>query len=67
MKCLNEKVIFRTKLFTIKDINLLSDSRKKVTYHILEKGGWSDLVCTQLKEFKPIYVIPDYSAKYTQI
>ncbi|MBI2315126.1 hypothetical protein HYU93_03690 [Candidatus Daviesbacteria bacterium] len=28
---------------------------------IKKVGGWTDLLRTQLKEFKPVYVIPDYS------
>lgn len=28
-------------------------------------GGWADVVCTQMKDFKPLYLIPDYSHKYT--
>lgn len=27
-------------------------------------GGWADLVCTQIKEFKPGYAVPNYSSKY---
>ena len=27
-------------------------------------GGWTNLLRTQLQEFKPLYMIPDYSSKY---
>lgn len=37
MKRLSEKEIFKTKVFTIKDIVLETTSGKKVTYQILEK------------------------------
>ena len=36
-KRLAEKEIFKTKLFTIKDITLQFGKNKKVTYQILEK------------------------------
>lgn len=29
-------------------------------YNDFLPGEWSDLLCTLLKEFKPIYEIPDY-------
>lgn len=38
IKRVGEKVIFRTKYFTIKDIDLISDEGKKLTYQIIEKG-----------------------------
>lgn len=37
-KRIGEKVIFKTKLFTIKDIDLEFSSGKKVTYQIIDKG-----------------------------
>lgn len=37
MKRVGERVIFKTKFFTIKDIDLVSKDGKKVTYQIIEK------------------------------
>lgn len=42
-KRINEKVIFKTKLFTIKDIDIEFD-QKKVTYQILEKNNTALIV-----------------------
>lgn len=44
MKRISEKEIFKTKLFTIKDINLLTDKGNQVTYQIIEKPDGSLIV-----------------------
>lgn len=44
IKRLSEKVILKTKLFTIKDTVLLLDSGKQVTYQIMEKADTALIV-----------------------
>ncbi len=44
MKRISEKEIFKTKLFTVKDIILKTDENKTVTYQILEKTDTSLIV-----------------------
>lgn len=44
IKRLSEKIIFKTKLFTIKDTELQLDGGKKVTYQIMEKADTALLV-----------------------
>ncbi len=48
-KRLGEKVIFQTKLFTLKDIDIEFD-HKKVTYQILEKADTSLIVPINKKD-----------------
>src|SRR3989344_992765 len=38
IKRIGERVIFQTKFFTIKDVDLVNDNGKSLTYQIIEKG-----------------------------
>lgn len=58
MKRLNEKIIFKTKLFTIKDILLELDNGKQVTYQIMEKGDTSLIV--PLKSNGNLVLVKEY-------
>lgn len=44
IKRIGERELFKTKFFTIKDIDLVRDDGKKVTYQIIEKGKSSLIV-----------------------
>lgn len=57
-KRLGERVIFQTKLFTVKDIDIQFNTGQKVTYQIVEKKNTSMLV--PLDKNNNVYFIKEY-------
>ena len=57
MKRISEKEVFKTKLFTVKNIVLETDRNSTVTYQILEKADTSLIV--PLLDNKTVLLIKD--------
>lgn len=58
VKRLGEKIIFKTKLFTVKDIDIEFSSGKKVTYQIVEKKDTAMLV--PIDKDGNVYFVKEY-------
>lgn len=58
MKRLSEKTIFKTKLFTIKDIVIELNDKKQITYQLMEKGDTALIV--PLKSNGNLVLVKEY-------